>query len=252
MAVTIMGILNLSPDSFWEPGRVCRELFLREDIDCVDIGAVSTRPGAAPVSVEEEWSRLKPCLEALPQDNPFGKPISIDTTSSEIVRRAYDTIGEFTVNDISSGEADERMLGLVGRLGLGYIAMHKRGTPADMDTLCDYSQYPDGVVGAVSEYFDKFAVKAAGAGIRDWVLDPGFGFAKTPEQNIALLKAIPEFKEKGHPVLVGVADKRFTRSPEAAAFLKEWPQFAGCDTPSHALENVAVFLGADILRVHVI
>ena len=145
--VEYMAIVNLTPDSFWEPSRVwdagvqvdlcvqrIRE-FAAAGASIIDLGAVSTRPGAAAVPVEEEWRRLEPVLRALAPAE-LAVRISIDTTSSEIVRRAFDIIGPFIVNDISAGTDDPFMLPLAARLGLTYVAMHKRGTPSTMDGLC--------------------------------------------------------------------------------------------------------------------
>jgi dihydropteroate synthase len=134
--------------------------------------------------------------------------ISIDTFRAEIVRRAYEVIGEFIVNDISAGEDDADMLPTVGRLGLEYIAMHKRGAPGTMDSLCDY---PDGVVSELIRYFADFERRAAAAGVERWILDPGLGFAKTPDQNWEILRLLPELQRFGRPILIGAADKRFTR-----------------------------------------
>lgn len=230
--VKLMGILNLTPDSFYSPSRasgeqaISRIAQMREaGADIIDIGAVSTRPGAAAVSVDEEWARLQPVLAALPS----ARGISIDTTSSEIVRRAYDLIGPFMVNDISAGEDDTAMLATVAELSLPYVAMHKRGGPKDMDSLCDY---PDGVVEELLRYFRDFALKAETLGIDRWILDPGLGFAKTAAQCWEILERIPELKALGHPVLIGASRKRFT---------------AGDTKKAHAL---AVERGADILRVH--
>ena len=235
----LMGIINLTPDSFYAPSRVDGETALRERIDdllsrgcgILDLGAVSTRPGASYVPVEEEWRRLKPALHTA----AAAAKVSVDTTSSVIVRRVYEEIGPFIVNDISAGEDDPAMLPLVAELGLPYIAMHKRGNPRSMDALTDY---PQGVTAAVKEYFRQFAGKAERLGISEWILDPGFGFAKTSEQNWQLLRDLPIFREFGRPILVGVADKRFTKDP----------LFGGGD-PSLA-ERLAVEGGADILRIH--
>ena len=134
--------------------------------------------------------------------------ISVDTTRAEIVRRVYNTIGPFIVNDISAGEDDPGMLPLVAELGLSYIAMHKRGTPSDMDSFCSYG---GDVVQELLEYFSEFSRKAASMGISDWILDPGLGFAKTPAQCWEILERLSEFKVFGRPVLIGAADKRFTR-----------------------------------------
>lgn len=229
--VKIMGIVNLTPDSFWEPSRTTADRaeevisrMLDEGADIIDVGAASSRPGAPDVDVEEEWNRLRPALPAL-RDIPF----SLDTNRAEIVRRMYDSVGSFTVNDISAGEDDPEMLPLVAELGLSYIAMHKRGNPRTMDFKCDY---PDGVVAELLEYFRKFGDKASELGIRDWILDPGFGFAKTAEQNRELLAHLKDFSVFGRPVLVGIADKRFTEGN------------------TEKYHRIAISNGADILRVH--
>ena len=222
--VQLMGIINLTPDSFWAPSRYNMAI-LNSRADIIDVGAVSTRPGAADVSVEEEWRRLEPFLRAW--DNP--RRLSIDTTSSEIVRRAYDCVGPFLVNDISAGEDDLEMLPTVGRLGLGYVAMHKRGNPRTMDSLCE----PDcDIIEVLNAYFAEFSRKAEDCGIRDWILDPGLGFAKTAEQNVEILRRLPELNRYGRPLLIGAADKRFTCG----------------DTEKYHL--MALRGGADILRVH--
>lgn len=224
--VKIMGILNLTPDSFWARSRYDMSV-LDAGFDIVDIGAVSTRPGAAPVSERREWRRLEPVLRML-----SGRPhpeISIDTTRSAIVRRAYDTIGHFIVNDISAGEDDPMMLQTVAGLGLGYIAMHKRGGPRTMDGMCDY---PSGVMRALLDYFEEFSARAGAAGVADWMLDPGLGFAKTPQQCWEILEHLEELAVFGRPILIGAADKRFT---------------GGDNDRAHRL---AVEHGAAVLRVH--
>jgi len=228
----LMGIINLTPDSFWESSRYDAagalkriEDMQKQGISLFDIGAVSTRPGAAEVSEEEEWNRLEPLLRILPE----GLDFSIDTTRSSIVRKACNLAGKFIVNDISAGEDDPGMLSTVAELGLSYIAMHKRGNPRNMDNMCDY---PQGITAAVMEYFDNFSKTASKAGLDDWILDPGFGFAKTPEQNMTLLQDLPVFKEFGKPVLVGISHKRFTRGREDEC------------------NRMAIRGGADILRVH--
>ena len=177
----IMGILNLTPDSFWARSRYDMSV-LDAGFDIVDIGAVSTRPGAAPVSEEAEWGRLEPVLKMLSgREHP---EISIDTTRSAIVRRVYGLIGPFIVNDISAGEDDTQMLRTVSELGLEYIAMHKRGTPDTMDSLCHYE---NGIMNELLGYFAGFAARAREAGLSRWILDPGMGFAKKPEQNMEIL-----------------------------------------------------------------
>lgn len=233
-----MAIVNLTPDSFYEPSRVWSDTadaaltrirqLLDDGADIIDLGAVSTRPGAADVPVEEEWRRLEKVLTELAAE-PVGGSLSIDTTSAEIVRRAHGVIGEFIVNDISAGEDDPEMLPTVAELGLPYIAMHKRGNPRSMDSLCEY---PDGIMAELLRYFEAFSAKAEALGIREWILDPGLGFAKTEAQNWEILEKLEELKVFGRPILIGAADKRFTRGNTAAA------------------HELAIAHGADILRVH--
>lgn len=227
----IMGIINLTPDSFFPDSRCSVQdaaariaRMLDDGADIIDIGAVSTRPGAGDVGTEEEWRRLSPVLPMLE-----GVRFSVDTTSAEIVRRVFREAGPFIVNDISAGEDDPEMLPAVAGLGLEYVAMHKRGNPRTMDSLCSY---PRGVVAELAGYFQNFADRAEALGIRNWVLDPGFGFAKTEEQNLELLERLGEFKTLGRPILVGIADKRFTHG----------------DTEKY--HRIALQNGADILRVH--
>lgn len=238
----IMGIVNLTPDSFLERSRVqVKDLPERirqmhsEGADIIDLGAVSTRPGAGTVDTDEEWRRLERALRLL-QKEDLGVSYSIDTTSSEIVRRAYDVIGPLIVNDISASEKDPAMLPTAGELGLEYIAMHSRGTPATMDGLCDY---PGGVVPALLDYFRDFSQKADKAGIKNWILDPGLGFAKTPRQCMEILEKLPQLKTVGVKVMIGAADKRFTL--ELAPTREEGTRIAN----RMALEG-----GADVLRVH--
>lgn len=251
--VTLMGIVNLTNDSFFAGSRtlgpeglpdesaLCSrvEKLLSEGADILDLGAVSTRPGAAPVLPEEEWQRLAPALLLLRTHFPEAS-LSVDTFRSEIVRRVYDTVGPFVVNDISAGEDDPGMLPTVASLGLRYIAMHKRGTPSTMDALTDYG---GDVTGALLRYFEDFSLRAEAIGIRDWILDPGFGFAKTTEQSFELLRHLGEFRRFGRPVLVGVSRKRMVRerlglTPEQAL------------EATQAVHLLALEAGADILRVH--
>ena len=238
----IMGIVNLTPDSFWASSRVGAADALpriagmvNDGADIIDLGAVSTRPGAADVDVEEEWRRLEPVLRSLASDRVRAEyglqttEFSIDTTSSEIVRRAYDLIGSFIENDISAGEDDPEMLSTVAKLKLAYIAMHKRGNPRTMDSLCTYG---DDIVEELKRYFKQFGQRAAEAGVEGWILDPGLGFAKSPGQCWEILERLEELDMPGHPILIGAADKRFT---------------GGDNDRAH---QIAALHGAAILRVH--
>ncbi len=238
-----MGIVNLTDDSYFAGSRVLSadgditpflrrtELLLAEGAEIIDIGACSTRPGFTPVGEEEEWRRLEPALRAVKRHFP-GVSISIDTYWSSVVRKACDLVGNFIVNDISAGDDDPEMLPTVGRLGLPYIAMHKREFPQEIP-----------VHEAVAEYFRGFAARACEHGITEWTLDPGFGFAKTLDQNYELLRHLDVFEEFGRPVLVGISRKSMIYkllgiTPEEALPATQAAHFA-------ALQN-----GADILRVH--
>ena len=238
-----MGIVNLTDDSYFSESRCADvqaalsriEELLGEGADIIDIGACSTRPGSVPVGADEEWRRLEPVLKAVKERFP-GLVISIDTYWASVVEKAYALIGPFIVNDISAGEDDPRMLPTVGRLGLQYIAMHKRGTPENMQSNTNYAD----VVGEIVEYFGRFAEKAAANGITDWVADPGFGFAKTIEQNYEILRNLSRLNGK---ILVGVSRKSMIYK-----YLGITPEEALPAT--QVLHLAALQNGADILRVH--
>lgn len=255
--IEVMGIVNITDDSYFAESR-CLDgqsvdkavertgRLLEEGADIIDIGACSTRPGALQIGPDEEWKRLEPVLRALSGEFPSAR-ISIDTYWSSVVERAYGLIGSFTVNDISAGEDDPKMLPLVGKLGLPYIAMHKKGTPGTMQSLCSYPpSHREGlsdVSCAVSDYFDAFALRAKEYGITDWVMDPGFGFAKDVEQNWTLMREMDKILKPGHKTLVGVSRKSmiyrmFGITPEESL------------PATQALHMAALDKGADILRVH--
>ena len=184
-----MAIVNLTPDSFYATSRnfssdaVCRRIdeAMAEGATILDLGGYSSRPGADDVSLDEEWRRVSMGLRAVAQSER-GVVVSIDTFRAEIIRRAVEEYGTVMVNDISAGELDERMLPTVAHYGLPYVAMHMRGTPATMQSRTDYSD----VVEEVRNYFVRKLDELHSAGITDVVIDPGFGFAKTLEQNYAL------------------------------------------------------------------
>lgn len=257
-----MGIINANNESFFSSSRftaaeeIGREIsnMISLGASIIDIGACSTRPGSTPVTQELEWDYLRVALDVVEKRflgavSPCGEPVkfSIDTFRSEIVRRSYDIIGKFIVNDISAGEDDHRMLPTVGELDLPYIAMHKRGTPATMQQMCDY---PNGVVQEVIRYFKEFEQRASQYGITEYIMDPGFGFAKNLEQNYTLFKGMPHLVEeimhysgKRRKLLVGISRKGMIWRP-----LGITPDEALCGTVAMNLQ--ALMLGADIIRVH--
>lgn len=245
--IDIMGIVNLTDDSYYAQSR-CADVdaaLMRigrmrdEGADIIDIGACSTRPGSLPVAENEEWRRLRPVLSVLRGTFPDIR-VSIDTTRASVVSRAYDLIGDFIVNDISAGEDDAEMLPLAGRLGLQFIAMHKRGTPLDMQRNTDY----DDVTEEVISYFHDFALRAEEAGVRDWIADPGFGFAKTVEQNWQLLRDLDRIAAAlGRRCLVGISRKSMITKPLGIATEDALPA-------TQAAHMAALMGGAEILRVH--
>lgn len=247
-----MGIVNLTDNSYFADSR-CLGVDGNPDVDkiigrvagmlsdgatIIDVGACSTRPGSTAVGEEEEWRRLSMVIPELKKAFP-DVPISVDTYWSSVVCRVYDAIGDFIVNDISAGEDDRDMLASVGARGLPYIAMHKRGNPKTMQSLCDY----DDVTVDLLRYFEDFSQRASEAGIKDWILDPGFGFAKTIEQNYQLMRDLAKFTLLDRKILVGISRKSmifrlFSITPEEAL-----PQ-------TQVLHLAALQNGADILRVH--
>lgn len=258
--IDIMGIVNLTDDSYFaqsrclpaasDYGQAARNALERakvlasEGADIIDIGACSTRPGSEPVGESEEWRRLQPALSLIRRELPDIR-ISIDTYWASVVQQAFDLIGGFIVNDISAGASDAQMLPTVGRLGLPYVAMHMRGTPKTMQSLTDYNH----VTAEVYDFFTEFAEKASNYGISEWILDPGFGFAKTIGQNYQLLRELSEFRKlrdasgRAPKILVGVSRKSmiyrlFDITPEESLPATQVLHLA-------ALQN-----GADILRVH--
>ena len=207
----VMAIINVTPDSFYANSRIesveglCHriESVIAEGTTIVDIGGYSSRPGAKEVSVEEEWQRVSMGLEAVRCVNA-GVVVSVDTFRAEVVRRVVAEYGDIIVNDISAGELDDEMLEVVAKNKLPYIAMHMRGTPKTMQSMTDYE---DGVVVGVVDYFRRRIDELHKAGISSIVLDPGFGFAKDAVQNFELLKGLGKLRELGYPILVGVSRK---------------------------------------------
>ena len=268
--ILVMGIINVNQESFYEGSRCTAEDFYRrlskafeEGADIVDIGACSTRPGSTPLSPEEEWANLAAVLgkvndyfrrSGTPREVSFkGRllpRISIDTFRSLIVKRSYELIGPFIVNDISFGEADPHIFSTVAELKLPYIAMHMRGTPQTMQQLCNY---PQGVTKEVTNYFIERCTLAERAGIEQIIIDPGFGFAKSVEQNYQLVRDLGKIKEA-----VGAAlGKEESNVALLAALSRKsmlWRPLG--ITPNEALPaTVAMHLqcllnGADMIRVH--
>ncbi len=206
----VMGILNLTPDSFFEGSRVPidkksilieAEKKIKEGADFLDLGGYSTRPGAVDISIEEEIARVIPAISEIKKNFP-DTLLSVDTFRSQVAKAAIEAGAEL-VNDISAGNLDPEMLPLVAKLGVPYIAMHLKGTPQTMQQETNYSD----LVPDVLAYFSEKVKQFSKLGIKDVILDPGFGFAKTREQNFELLRNLSSFKRLGLPILVGVSRK---------------------------------------------
>ena len=243
-----MAIVNATPDSFYAASRTQShkaiaervERVLNEGAAIVDIGGYSSRPNADDVSVEEEWSRVDTALSAT-REVATNIPISIDTFRSEIVRRAYDKYGEVVVNDITGGLGDADMLSVVAELKLPYIAMHMRGTPQTMQSQVHYE---DVVAEVVAELQQRLlAIEQSGIERCRVALDPGFGFAKTVDQNYELLAGLQRLNALEQPLLVGVSRKSIIYKP-----LDITPDEALAAT--QAVHWEALRQGATLLRVH--
>jgi dihydropteroate synthase len=239
-----MGILNVTPDSFSDGGSYgsapaaveAARRMLADGAALVDVGAESTRPGADPVSVDEELRRVVPVLESL-----SGSPVSVDTSRVEVARRGIE-LGAAMVNDVSALRREPRLAEVVGEAGVDLCLMHMRGTPR---TMQDEPRYDD-VVGDVAAFLEERLAFAVGAGIpEDRVcLDPGIGFGKAPEHNLELLRRLDRIVALGRPVLVGVS-----RKSTLARVLGE-PGAVGSDAASVGAAVAAFDRGATLFRVH--
>lgn len=240
-----MGILNVTPDSFFEGSRIKgtdallsrAETMLQEGADILDMGGYSSRPGAVDISPDEERVRIIPAIRAVRQAFP-NCIISVDTFRARIAEEAINS-GANIINDISGGELDENMFATAGRLQVPYILMHMRGTPQTMTGL---TQYDDVLLELVS-YFEQKTAALHVLGVKDIILDPGFGFAKTTDQNYEILRRFEDLKILGLPILAGLSRKSMTYKT-----LEVPPTEALAGTI--ALNTIALMRGANILRVH--
>ena len=270
----VMGIINVTPDSFYEASRVQEQSVLRERVRqildeggaIIDVGAYSTRPGALDISAEAEMERLRWALPIVvdeaekwhnEHDGKGPKPlISVDTFRAAVAERCVTELGADIINDISGGTLDEEMFDVVARTRAIYILMHSRGTPQDMQQRTDYA---DGVVdevirffkGQVEKLFERFEGFEGFEGFEKFerlenvVLDPGFGFAKTLEQNYALMKGLDRIREAlpDYPLLVGVSRKSMVYKLLGTDALQAL-------NGTTVLNTYALLHGASILRVH--
>lgn len=243
----VMAIVNLTDDSFYDGGRYADEgaiaarieQVVAEGASIIDLGGYSSRPDAEDVPPEEEWARVRRGLMAV-RNLAADVAVSVDTFRAAVARRAFEEFGHIVINDISAGEADAEMIDLVARYDLPYVAMHMRGTPQTMQRMTDYRQ---GVVTEVCDYFSERTRFLREHGVEQLILDPGFGFAKTLEQNYELLAGLDRLCESGYPVLVGLSRKSMIYK-----VLDVTPAEALNGTT--ALHWEALRRGAKILRVH--
>ena len=242
----VMGILNVTPDSFFAGSRKRTETeittrieeILAQGGDWIDIGGYSSRPDATPVTADEEMRRLELGLEILRHDYP-SVPVSVDTFRADVARYCVEKYGVAMINDISAGELDPEMFRTVADLKVPYIMMHMRGTPQTMASLTDYTNLMDEIM----LYFAEKVRQLCLMGVSDLILDPGFGFSKTLEQNYELMAHLREFGIFDLPILVGISRKWMIYqllggSPEESL------------NGTTALHAYALLNGADILRVH--
>ncbi|MFC4094496.1 dihydropteroate synthase [Euzebyella saccharophila] len=241
----IMGILNITPDSFFDGGNYTHESqilhqtekMLAEGATFIDVGAYSSRPGADHVSEEEELQRIVPIVQLLTKEFK-GVNLSIDTFRSRVAKECINS-GAALINDISAGLMDEKMLSTIAKLHVPYIMMHMRGTPKTMQSLTQY----DNLLTDVLTYFAERTAATKALGIVDVIIDPGFGFAKTLEQNFQLLGALELFNNLEHPLLIGLSRKSMIYKSLQTDAKKAL-------NGTTALNMVALEKGANILRVH--
>ena len=242
----VMGVMNITPDSFYKGSRVTEDKeiittairMVDEGADFMDVGGYSSRPHAENIPAGEEKKRVLHAITLIRKEVPQAI-VSIDTFRSEIAREAVSECGAHMINDISGGEADNNMFRTVQELNVPYIMMHMKGNP---QTMQDNPEYDD-VVADILKWFSHRIVKLQGAGVKDIIIDPGFGFGKTIKHNFEMLDRLGDFGVAGLPVIVGVSRKSMI-----------WKSLS--ITPEEALNGTSVLhaaallKGADILRVH--
>ncbi|MCQ2346372.1 MAG: dihydropteroate synthase [Paludibacteraceae bacterium] len=244
----VMAIVNLTPDSFAFTSARQSVAELLQEVDkaltdgatIIDLGACSTRPGASGVSADDEWRRLEPALAAIRERFPDAV-LSIDTYRACVAREAIERYGANIINDISGGEMDSDMFATIAELGRPYVLTHMRGTPATMAQMTGYQDMMQQIV----DYFQRKIDVLHRLGVKDIILDPGFGFAKTTEQNYELLREMHVLQVFGLPVLAGISRKSMLCRP-----LDTTPQSDSALTATIAANTMALEQGAAILRVH--
>lgn len=243
----VMGILNVTPDSFYAGSRatdrnaVRRRVrtLLEQGADMIDIGACSTRPGSDPVSPAEEKARLSLGMEIL-RECSADIPVSVDTYRADVAEYAISELGGNIINDIGGGTLDDAMIDTVARLGCPYILMHTRGLP---DVMQQHTDYGGEVTATVIAELSRQVRACRLAGVRDIIIDPGFGFAKTVEQNFRMMQQLRDFEVLDCPVLVGISRKSMITKTVNVSADDALPG-------TTALNAFALERGAAILRVH--
>lgn len=244
--IRIMGVLNVTPDSFYDGGRYIQEQaiynrveqMLTEGADFIDVGAASTRPGAKILKNKDEWKRIEPALKVIHHNFPDTR-ISVDTYSAYVAEKAVEEYGACMINDISAGALDAGMFSAIARLKVPYVLMHIKGTPQTMQKEASYAD----LIPELMRYFSDKINQLREKGVHDIVVDPGFGFGKTVAHNYELLEKLDTFRIFERPVMVGLSRKSMIykvldASPEDAL------------NGTIALQTIAVLKGAHILRVH--
>lgn len=241
----VMGVINVTPDSFYDGGRFIDEdsiilqadKLVNEGVDMIDVGGYSSRPGAQEISEEEEIQRVFQAIRLIKSNHP-GTPISVDTFRADVAKKAVEA-GAIAVNDISGGTLDENMFQMIASLRVPYIMMHMRGTPQNMQNLTHYSNILEEII----DFFRLRIEQLHRLGIYDVVIDPGFGFAKTLEQNYYLLNHLEAFTILDCPILAGLSRKSMIYKE-----LGITPQDALNGTT--VLNTIALQKGVSLLRVH--
>jgi dihydropteroate synthase len=241
----IMGILNITDDSFFDGGRyineksisIQAEKMIKEGAEIIDIGGYSSRPGAQNIDEKMEFERVKTGIKAV-QDVSKLIPLSIDTFRSGIAKKSLD-LGASIINDISAGELDKKMFGVIAEYKAPYIMMHMKGSPKNMMNNIEYADLLDDII----NYFVKKLEELTQIGIKDVIIDVGFGFSKTIDQNYDLLNSLELFKILNAPILAGISRKSMIYK-----VLKTSPD--GAINGTTVLNTVVALKGADILRVH--
>lgn len=241
----IMGIINVTPDSFYDGGKTTTEVEILKQVEkmlsdgatFLDLGGYSSRPGAASVTEEEEMNRVLPAVEAILKHFPSAL-LSIDTFRSGIAKNAVE-MGAAMINDISAGSLDDKMMETVAKLQVPYILMHMRGTPQTMSQLTNYED----ITAELLLYFSEKLGQARKCGINDIIIDLGFGFAKTKSQNFELMSNLELFNALEVPYLVGVSRKSFIYKTLEV-------DVENALNASTALHAIALYKGASMLRVH--